>query len=282
MGETCIPYNPKRVIIISPIILGNALVLGIKPIGSTSQLQDEEKLTATYLNNKTYLGNQVEKIKHIGRANPLNLEKILLLKPDLILAWKYARASYSFLSQISPTVIAPYPGSQTWREHFNFLAEALGKKEAAQQAWNHYYQQIEKIKLALGNRYKNKTISVIGFSRTGLIYTHVKNSFPGSILDDIGLQRPKSQNIIVPGGVINSISEERLGEIDCDILFIEISDKRNRESLEKLLQKPLWKSIKAVREERVYPVQYTTWIGSNLVAADAVIDDLYKYLINTP
>jgi iron complex transport system substrate-binding protein len=31
-----------------------------------------------------------------------------------------------------------------------------------------------------------------------------------------------------------------------------------------------------------YLVDYSAWRGYNILAADAVIDDLYKYLVNTP
>ncbi|NEQ18596.1 MAG: ABC transporter substrate-binding protein [Microcoleus sp. SIO2G3] len=46
-GETCVPNNPKRVVTIGPMTLGNALILGLKPVASTSWFPEE--LTSTYL-----------------------------------------------------------------------------------------------------------------------------------------------------------------------------------------------------------------------------------------
>ncbi|UKO96911.1 hypothetical protein [Nostoc sp. UHCC 0870] len=52
--------------------------------------------------------------------------------------------------------------------------------------------------------------------------------------------------------------------------------------LEELKQKPLWKNLRAVQQNHVYSIDYLTWRAGNLLAADAVIDDLFKYLVNTP
>lgn len=285
-GKTCAPNYPKRVVTIPFLTLAHAILLDIKPIGSTSSgyglgYNLSEESTATYLSNQTFLGDKAAGIQDVGETYMPNLEKILELKPDLILSWQSNQDIYPLLSQISPTVLAPWQGPPSWKENFSFVAKALGKEEAAQQAWNHYYQRIEALKIALGERYQDKKISVINLGG-GVILAHAKNSFSGFILDDIGLQRPKLQNVITPSGSIPNISEERLQEIDGDILFVLIFDTRDKNELEKLQQKPLWKKLKVVQQGQVYLVDSGAWAGNSLLAADAVIDDLYKYLVNTP
>ena len=59
------------------------------------------------------------------------------MKPALILVWQNIQAIYPLLSQISPTAIIPWRGRAAWREHFQFVAKALGKEKQAQQAWKH-------------------------------------------------------------------------------------------------------------------------------------------------
>ncbi|WP_256875118.1 iron-siderophore ABC transporter substrate-binding protein [Nostoc sp. C052] len=273
MGETCVPKNPKRLVTISQVTLGSTLVLDIKPIGSTSDGWQD--------NLPDYLKNKTEGIQKIGTQYEPNLERILRLKPDLILGWENVKAIYPRLSQISPTALVKWKGSLSWREHFNFVAEALGKKEAAQQAWNNYYQRIEELKIALGNQYKDKTISVIHIYGWDIMST-AKNSFIGSILNDVGLQRPKAQDVITPSGLTKNISEEKLEELDGDILFITTFNDSDKANFEQLQQKPLWKRLKAFQQGHIYFVDGLSWVGSNLIAADAVIDDLFKYLVNTP
>ncbi|WP_238393170.1 iron-siderophore ABC transporter substrate-binding protein [Myxacorys almedinensis] len=282
MGKSCISNNPKRIVTVQSPFLGHLFALDIKPIGSTSQLGvEQEELTAKYLSNKTFLGNKTVGIEHIGRTRSPNLEKLLQLKPDLILAWDQASTIYPLLSQISPTVVVSSSYiTPNWKENFNFIAKVLKKEAAAQQALNHYYQRIEKLKIALGDRYKGKTISVGGGSN--LMFTYAKNSFIGTILDDIGLQRPNPQNVITRNGGIYNISEEKLEEVDGDVFFFLGFSNGDKEAFEKLQQKPLWKKLKLAQQRQVYFVDGFTWVGGNLLAADAVLDDLEKYLVNTP
>jgi iron complex transport system substrate-binding protein len=94
MGESCIPQNPQRLVTISRFTLANTLVLGVKPVASTLDYKYPQ-----------YLKNRIQGIDQIGEMYEPNLEKILWLKPDLILGWEIARTSYPLLSQISHTVL---------------------------------------------------------------------------------------------------------------------------------------------------------------------------------
>jgi len=111
----------------------------------------------------------------------------------------------------------------------------------------------------------------------GRIGVQAKNSFIGSILDEIGLQRPIAQNLVSRYGYIN-LSNEELETADGNIVFITTSDEQ---MLERLKQQPIWKRLKAVQQNRVYVVDQSIWTGGDLLAADAILDDLYRYLANT-
>jgi iron complex transport system substrate-binding protein len=280
MGEACVPNSPKRVIVLSHRgLLSHALTLGVKPIGSSANTLEE--LKGNYLREQSYLGEKIEGIQQVGLPDNPNLEKILLLKPDLILAWESLKSLHPLLSQIAPTVVIDCD-MPNWKAQFNFVAEVLGKEAVAQQAWEQYYQRIAELKVALGNRYQNRTIAVASTAPSNN-YTLVKNSFVGSILDEIGLQRPAAQDVIAPSGGIYNISEERLDMLDGDFLFLlYTNDYGELESYERLKQKPLWQQLKAVQNNQVFFVDFWTWTWRDPSAANAVIDDLYKYLVNTP
>jgi iron complex transport system substrate-binding protein len=271
MGETCVPINPQRVVTLSLSTLGNVLALGIKPVGTTNEVY-QEKTSLTSVKDKT------EAIKLIGLSQP-NLEATLLLKPDLIIGVDWFKSIYSQLSKIAPTVLGEldYP---TWEKHLSFVAEALGKQATEKALWNRYYQRIEELKLALGNRYQDKKISFI-YVWNDHISIDAKNSFAGSILSDALLQRPASQNIDAPYGAIE-ISLEELEKADGDILFVATYSNSGNQVFEKIQRNPLWKNLKAVQENQVYFVDFTAWAATHMLGTDAVIDDLYKYLVNTP
>jgi iron complex transport system substrate-binding protein len=279
MGQTCVPHHPQRIVSISQFTLGNALTLDVKPIASTMYLAAD--VSKDYLFPK-YLKNRTAGIKPVGSQLQPNLEKILLLKPDLIVGWEPVKEIYPLLSKIAPTVLGDWQNLQkSWQEHLNFVAQILGKEEVAQAAWNHYYQRIKELKIALGSRYQNQEIAVAYIGKDGII-SYVKNSFDGWILNDVGLQRPKAQDVNSNFGRIENISAENLDQIDGDILFVMTGDINKRELLKTIQAKPLWQKLRAVQQNHVYFVDDTTWLGGTLLAAEAVIDDLFKYLVNIP
>jgi len=275
VGETCVPQNPQRIITLHPATLGNLLALGVKPIGTINGDQKSEF--------PKYLENKLDGIESVGSFTQFNLEKILKLKPDLIINLSDDQSIYPLLSKIAPTVQTGWEGPRQWKEHFSFVAKVLGREEAYQQAWNHYYQRIQELKIALGDRYQNKKISYVYLqtSNSSIFISELKNVFAGSILNDVGLQRTKGQDVFIPQGYL-FIPEEELSEIDGDIIFIGIYEDDDEKSLKELKQKPLWKTLQAVQKNHVYLVKLSTWRESNLLAANAVIDDLFKYLVNTP
>ncbi len=280
MGETCVPENPQRIVSLYTTPLANLLAFGLKPIAMTPVTGVEEEFPS-------YIADQVNGIELIEEVSyEPSLEGIAQLKPDLILGWTLHRKIYSLLSKIGPTLllsqdIAESPDAH-WQKYTNYLAIALNKQEKAQQIFAEYDRRIAKLKTALGDRYSNKTISVAHVSDEYGTEAYAINSFPGSILSDLGLQRPQSQSTSQPDGTIKAISAERLELIDGDLLFVLTFSDRDRQMLDDLLNKPLWQKLKAVQNGKVYPVDGYTWGVANPLTANAVIDDLYKSLVNTP
>jgi iron complex transport system substrate-binding protein len=272
MGETCIPAQPQRIITLDIFSLGNAITLGIKPIGSGSLRQEGEL--------PEYLKNDVEHLQYVGAERQPNLEKIALIKPDLILGRLGSSQSYPLLSSIAPTVISEWYIGTHWRENFNFIADVLREEISAKEAWNQYFNRIEKLRYILTEKYHGKKISVIEF-HLSRISAFTNNSFPGSILSDLELQRPTAQDTIVEYGYID-VSEEELEKIDGDILFIMIGNDEDERLLESLKKKSLWKKLQVTQSNQIYVVKNNIWWGGNLLAANLVLDDLYKYLVNTP
>jgi iron complex transport system substrate-binding protein len=267
-GETCVPTNPKRVITLSVPSLGNAIALGVSPIATSVYFDDPPPYLAAHLKSTEILGKQ----------EPPNLERILALKPDLIIGLSFSSDSiYQQLTQIAPTVVDDWKGYPSWRDHFSFVATVLGRQGTAQQIWSRYYQRIEALKNALEQRHYDPEVS---FAHTccGTIDLDLANSFNGSIMADAGLRRPILQAVPIAGGIVR-LSQERVMDIDGDVLFVAADGAKAAQTITALKQNPLWQKLRAVQANRVYPVNYPTWRGGNPLAADGVIDDLFTYLI---
>jgi iron complex transport system substrate-binding protein len=272
MGETCIPKSPQRVVTIFHGILGNALSFGVKPIASSTIFPEEPF--------PTYLKNQVDGVEPVGLQGMPDLEKILKQKPDLILVWQNIQAIYPLLSKIAPTVIVPWRGPSAWREQIQFVAKALSKEKESQQLWKLYYQRVNRLKVALDNQYQDKEISVFSLSSQWGFFVMAKNSFSGSIINDLGLKRPKMQDVDREDGYISFTSEEQLDIIDGNIMFVLTRKEEDRKAFEKIIKKPLGKKLKAVQQGQIYFIKDALpWNGATFPAADIVLDDIEKYLV---
>ncbi|MEM1255620.1 MAG: iron-siderophore ABC transporter substrate-binding protein [Cyanobacteria bacterium P01_H01_bin.21] len=275
------PDDPQRVVTIVHHMLGHVLAVGVKPVGSNARFF--QQANGDYLNTQTYMGDATEGIELLGIEEEANIEKILSLKPDLILGSENSENIYSQLSQIAPTVLFQLEDIVLdWKKGFALIAELFGKEDQAQQALNEYDQRIKDLKASLGDRYQNQTISVAGMAGPNM-FAYTQNSFSGSILSDLGLDQPEAQKVDAPYGAIYDLSEESLEQtVDGDILFFLAFAEDSEATFRELQQRPLWNQLRAVQKGQAYLVDSGTWIGSNVLAANAVIDDLYKYLIDSP
>ncbi|WP_228055276.1 iron-siderophore ABC transporter substrate-binding protein [Gloeocapsopsis crepidinum] len=273
MGETCIPRNPRRIIVLREDTLANSLALGVKPIAS---------VFAPDLPLPSYLQGKVDGIESVGGYEAPSIEKMLQLKPDLILGNSYySKNIYNQLSQIAPTVILniPYP-PPSWKEQLEELAQVLGKEDVHQKLMNDYWQRIEELKQALGNNRHSLVVSVASTNSQYGIWAYGQKHFSGTVLNDIGLQRPPSQR----GDFfyVENISEENIAEINGDVLFfLTWAPDDDKKALEKLKQRPLWRQLEAVQRNQVYFVG-THWHDAAIFAINMIVDDLFKYLVNTP
>lgn len=283
MGTVEVPNAPQRVVALSWV--DAVLSLGVEPIGSN-------QVTESYLQERT------ARIENIGQSGEPSLEKILALKPDLILGRQADHAAiYESLSRIAPTVLEGGQGSGDWKEVVQLYAEALGKTTIAQQLMDNYTARLEEFKTRMGSaspaedRLSETQVSVVRIYPDG-ISLYLKDSFCGTILADAGLPRPPAQDLTASEAMTLgdnpiqlSISRELLDQADGDVLFVWTAEndakteQEAQQQLEQLKSDPLWANLKAVQQNRIYQVpQY--WIGSGPIAANLVIDDLFKYLLN--
>ncbi len=57
--------------------------------------------------------------------------------------------------------------------------------------------------------------------------------------------------------------------------------EEDKETLENLKQSPLWAQLDVVQRDQVYLVG-RHWHNSDILAVNAILDDLFQYLVNTP
>ena len=289
LGKTIVPLHPQRVVILDDSCLDNALAVGIVPIGAPkiffSDLKADLKIDSLI----------AKKIVDVGFL-PTNIEKILALKPDLILGLDVTHQDiYPLLSHIAPTVLIHINSVQDWQDNFMRVATILGKSDRAQKVINDYKSRLLSLKTAMGVRLSSVKVSLINVgygARIIRVLQWDKDSFAISILQQVGLARMILPTMkvsehwfqIISLGVSN-ISEEDLLEIDGDIILVVLPGSSfsqavidtHQKAIKQLQATPLWSKLKAVQQAHVYQVGLH-WIGNGSIAANLALDDLFKYL----
>jgi iron complex transport system substrate-binding protein len=283
MGETCIPIDPQRIVAMGPEHNLDPLVaLGIKPIGYTAY-------DIPNTGNPGLFGASLDAVagaEYVGNAYEPSIEKILKLKPDLILTC-CKPPNYQLLSTIAPTVPVPdrywdEPNSYKstdqayFKENLRYHASLLNQEVKAEEALNQYYQRVNELKKRLGNQSQQLEISVIFFNEGGIFtITDRTRTLPPAIFNDVGLR----YKFLSEGRSLKpSLSIETIDEFDSDILFIV--DYAERPS--SYFQHPMFKSLKVVKNNRAFVVDPETWGAQGILGANKILDDLFKYLVDQP
>ncbi|MEM1310563.1 MAG: iron-siderophore ABC transporter substrate-binding protein, partial [Cyanobacteria bacterium P01_H01_bin.153] len=272
LGKTEVPLQPKRVVVMQPVIdLDNLLALGIKPIGLAAFTADRPFPVPPYL------ASQTAGIETVGDLTQPNLEKTLLLDPDLIIISESQRRLYRQLSNIAPTVSLSLRVSQ-WQDRFLALAEAVNQTERAGQLLDEYDHKVDAFRQTLGDRLQGVDVSYIRV-RTDGIFLYVKSSPVGDVMTDLGLQRPPAQDVVLRRSPRIPISLEELDKADGDIMFVfgtEFGD--TQDMFAQLQTNPLWQQLHAVQTNQVHVVTETYWSFPGIQGANLLIDDLTQYL----
>lgn len=274
LGETEVPADPQRVVLLSPAFdLDNLLSLGVKPVGTTLFTNRDYQIPP-------YLEDQAAGIESVGTLVQPDLEKILQLDPDLIIASAYHRRIYRRLSQIAPTVASELR-AESVREKLMETANFVNRTEKAEELLDNYQQKLTEFKEAMGDRLEEIEVSLVRVRQDG-IFLYVKCSASGIILEDAGLQRPHSQDDCPRGQTRVKISLEKIDQADADVIFVWGQLEGDQKAREQLEGSPLWDQLEAVRNNRVYIVPEAYWFFPGAQGTDLLIDDLFKYLVEDP
>ncbi|MFD7158778.1 ABC transporter substrate-binding protein [Kribbella sp. NPDC059898] len=264
IGSVRLEKKPERVVVLDSGELDDVLALGITPVGMAT--------TAGQNGVPSYLAGKAQGIKTVGGISELNLEAIAALKPDLILGSKLrAKDLYDKLSAIAPTVFSIRPGFP-WKENFLLVADAVGEETRATAILNGYQVRANDVKTKVEG---TPTISLVRF-RPGEIRLYGNLSFIGVILKDIGLPRPKLQDV---QDLAVEVSQENIGKADGDWIFYSSYGKPDTTDESKVVDGNLWKSLPAVKAGKSQRVDDEVWfLGLGPIGAMAVLTDLEKYL----
>jgi iron complex transport system substrate-binding protein len=268
MGETAVPSQPKRVVILTDEGTEALLALGIKPVGAVK----------SWTGNPWYehIKADMQGVTVVGTESEPNLETIAGLKPDLIIGNKMRQEKvYEQLKAIAPTVFSETLRGQ-WKDNFRFYADAVNKKAEGDKVIMDFDKRIDTIRQKLGDKINTK-VSLVRFI-SGDTRIYYKDTFAGIILDQIGLKRPDSQN--KNDFAATKVPRERIPEMDGDVIFYftyETGDGGASKVEQQWTADPLWKNLNAVKAGKAFRVDDAIWnTAGGVIAANLMLDDLQK------
>jgi iron complex transport system substrate-binding protein len=234
-GPIQVPANPKRVAVLAASYTGNVLSLGITPVGVEQWAKG----------NKFYNSQ----LKNVQIVTPDSLEKLLALKPDLIIAFTNDKNLKKY-QEIAPTVAFTYEKYSYLETHLE-LGKLLGKEKEAQawvDKWNKQTAEAKtKVKAVIGENVTSTVFETFGKE----LYVYGNNWGRGTeiIYQALGIKAPKQVEKDVFGPGYKAISTEVIPQYAGDYLFVGKGDATADNSY---LQTSVWKQIPAVQKGNVF------------------------------
>lgn len=265
MGVTDVPDNPQRIVVLTNEGTEALLAVGVTPVGAAK----------SWLGNPWYdhIADQMVDVTVLGDESAVNLEVLVALEPDLILGNKQRHEKiYDQLSAIAPTVISERLRGD-WKINMALYTDAIGKAEEGRAALDAFDARVAALHEALGDTLSEK-ISIARFM-SGQTRIMFKDSFSGLILDEIGFQRPASQD---KDEFAEEITKERIPEFEGDRLVYFTYETGNGEGDGQAADwtaDALWQNLEVVKAGKVHAVSDAVWnTAGGIIAGNLLLDDI--------
>ncbi|MGG1444729.1 ABC transporter substrate-binding protein [Brevibacillus laterosporus] len=220
----------------------DAVVLDVHPVGAISIGGKFPEMFASVTG----------KSESIGEKQEPNFEKILLLKPDVILgSSKFQKEAVEKLEKIAPTILVSHIATD-WESNLKLMAELTGKQAEADKILSQYKTDTQAVKALLKEKLQGKKVAAVRI-RGSQVFVYPKDVYFNPVLyDEIGLEVPQQ---ISMAKTQEAISIEQLAEMNPDYLFVQFSTSETQDAkhaFEDLKKNPVIQNLNAFKQDHVY------------------------------
>lgn len=234
-GDITIPAEPKRIVV--DLYLGSLIALGIKPVGTPE------------MNLKNpYFISSLEGVQNIGEYETISLEKVLELEPDLIVTGN--PDLFDSFSKIAPTLVVPYGELKNTHEEITYFGEVLNKEKESEAWLADYDARIADAKKRVSEAIDPQAeVSVMQFyDKAPLAFGDNFGRGGQAVYSALGLNPPADKKEILMKDQLVEVSSEAIPEFAGDYIILTADNL----TLEELESKPVWSSLDAVKNDRVF------------------------------
>lgn len=209
------------------------------------------------------ISNVVERAKKIPFEAKDNIEYLLSIKPDLVIARSLQNAEFiqSLRDTGIPVYVYNHPTSvNEVRDCIRKLAVVVGEQERGEKMLDKMDEEIELVRAKIGMLPENQKKCI-------MLYVGGQGVIGGkdTIFDDIAAQAQVINGCSKAGGTaMTTLPKEKIIEINPDVLLIAEwsrggANQEPAKVMEEVLLDPSLKSVKAIRDRKVcmIPVRYT-------------------------
>ncbi|GAA0358208.1 ABC transporter substrate-binding protein [Bacillus horti] len=274
MGETIVPANPQRIVVLTGDALEAVLSVGLTPVGSTQAMGDRIWYE--------HLEDYMDGVTNVGAMSTPDLEAIQLLEPDLILGAKSRQEeSYDLLSEIAPTVFTESHTLGQWKADFRLYLDAANKLDEGEEVLAAWEGRAAELSQRLDDAGKlDLEVGILRFTAgQGRFFYNM--SYSGSIVKELGFARPANHD--VDDQWVENITQERIPEFDADVLFYFVLDSGDGQAVQfadEWIETQLFQELRAAKEDRLYEVNDGYWnMTYGILSADYVLEDIERHLL---
>ncbi|WP_374018258.1 ABC transporter substrate-binding protein [Paenibacillus thiaminolyticus] len=261
-GETVIDAKPMKIATPYIAFVDYMAVLDAYPVAA----QGVDTIERNFPN----LSQRIAGKDIIDLGMKADLERLLAVQPDLIIAADDMKDQYERLSQIAPTVI--FPQADDWRTTLKQIAEVIGEEEKAGQVLAEFDRKSTEYKEELAFRSEESVLFTMYSGKEMFVMWNDGRFDP--FYKGLGLKP-------VEGATANGqISLESLAAFNPDHLFV-INNWQNPIQggvKEALKDSKVWNSMDAVKNNHVYELADPSLPGPMALAKIDGIEEIMKAL----
>ncbi|MBD8497994.1 iron-hydroxamate ABC transporter substrate-binding protein [Paenibacillus arenosi] len=255
-GPVQVPADPQRVIVLGSFA-GNVEALGVNLVGVDTWTMKNPRFA--------------EKMKDAAEVSDENLEKIIELKPDLIIGLSNTK-NVENLNKIAPTITYTYGKVDYLTQHIE-IGKLLNKEKEAR-AW---VDDFKKRSQEAGNEIKakigeNATVSVIeNFDKQLYVYGDNWGRGTEILYQEMKLNMPDKVKDMTKEGYY-ALSTEVLSQYAGDYVILS----KNKEADNSFQQTETYKNIPAVKNNRVYEANMMEFYFNDPLTLELQLDFFIK------
>lgn len=205
--------------------------------------------------SKTGIPEAARQIDEVGAVYQINIEKVVALQPDLVIAYKGMHDKFvaSLESNNIPVIVVEMKTYEDVKEKVKLFAQITGETEKGQSLINQMDQKIEAVQSKLPK--DSKRVAIL-HSTAQDVTVQLDGSIAGSVAKMLGFSNVAADSQPLDKNPDASpYSLETLVKQNPDIVFVTSMgdmDTLRQSFMDNVAKNPAWQALPAAKEKRIY------------------------------